>query len=238
MRKKVNKLINKIFIKKLEREPKVFCLSMQRSGTTSVGQFFKDHNFRWSGWGDDKRNNWAQSWFKGEFDAIFNSEDFRLANAYEDSPWWFPKFYEEIYRRFPDSKFILLKRDPSKWYKSMLLHSLGNVIGAVNTHCKIYKREDELERLISAGTSHEELTKLSGKKVMKMEGMENHYVKCYNKYYEEVRSFFKQTAPDALFVGQLEDDEKWAKIGHFLDIKVDESYDSHKNHNRSKFANK
>ena len=232
MRKKVNKLINKIFIKKLEREPKVFCLSMQRSGTTSVGQFFKDHNFRWSGWGDDKRNNWAQSWFKGEFDAIFNSEDFRLGNAYEDSPWWYPKFYEELYKRFPDSKFIMLNRDPLKWYNSCLKRSQGYVMGAVNTHCKIYDRLDDLQNLIDTGRSEAELTKLSGEKLLSMKGMEEHYINCYTKHYSDACSFFAKHNPDALFHGALEDSEKWLKIGEFLGIDVNTMYDVHKNNGK------
>ena len=32
---------------------RVFCISMQRTGTTSVGRFFRDFGFRWAGWPAD-----------------------------------------------------------------------------------------------------------------------------------------------------------------------------------------
>ena len=37
--------MQKLFSRKSQpkNSPKVFCISMQRSGTSSVGQFFKDH---------------------------------------------------------------------------------------------------------------------------------------------------------------------------------------------------
>ncbi|MBT8037058.1 MAG: hypothetical protein KJO21_05895 [Verrucomicrobiae bacterium] len=229
MRKKLNKFINRMRISSLEKQPKVFCISMQRTGTTSTGQFFKDHGLRWSGWGSDKRNNWSQLWALCDYESIFASEEFRLANAYEDSPWWYSKFYEELYKRFPDAKFILLKRDPSKWYKSVLSRAQDGVMGAVNTHCMNYAREAELNQLIEAGTPQKQLTSVSGEKPMSMKNMEEHYTTCYLEHFDNATEFFNKNQPDALYAGELEDPKKWQKIGHFLGIDVADDYESHKN---------
>ena len=186
MKKYFNKLIKLIQINKLAKEPKIFCISMQRTGTTSTGKFFKDHGLRWIGWGGDRRNKWSAAWLEKDYDTIFNSFDFKTSNAYEDSPWWMPDFYKVIHQRFPDSKFILLKRDPEKWFKSMMAHSDGNVVGAPNRHCKVYRREDELKEAKSTGVlSDQRASEHRGNKPLKITiDHQDHYIKCYLEHYE------------------------------------------------------
>lgn len=71
---------------------RVFCLSLQRTGSTSVGRFFRDFGWRCAGWPKDEANGWSSAWYRGDFEAIFTSDDFRRAEAFEDSPWWLPDF--------------------------------------------------------------------------------------------------------------------------------------------------
>src|SRR5690349_11662948 len=78
---------------------RVFCLSMQRTGTTSTGRFFRDVGYAWAGWPADERNQWSQAWYRGDFEAIFSSPEFRAANAFEDSPWFLPDFYKVLFHR-------------------------------------------------------------------------------------------------------------------------------------------
>jgi hypothetical protein len=68
------------------KRKKVFCISMQRTGTTSVGKFFRDFGFRWAGWPADEKNDWSMSCYEGDCEVIFRSEDFIKADAFEDSP--------------------------------------------------------------------------------------------------------------------------------------------------------
>ena len=130
---------------------KVFCISMQRTGTTSVGKFFRDFGFRWAGWPSDQKNNWSDRWYDGAYEDIFSSEDFVNANAYENSPWWLPDFYKVLYQRFSNAKFILFTRDPDAWFASMLSHSGGEIIGKSKIHCKVYRRELEYFDLLNSG---------------------------------------------------------------------------------------
>lgn len=44
------------------RTPKVFCISMQRTGTTSVERFLEDFGFQCAGWPEDERNGWSGAW--------------------------------------------------------------------------------------------------------------------------------------------------------------------------------
>lgn len=130
---------------------RVFCISIQRTGTTSVGKFFRDFGFSWAGWPQSARNNWPFLHYEGNYEKIFGSDDFRKANAFEDSPWWYPGFYRVLYHRFPNSKFVLFTRDPDSWFRSMIKHSGGNVLGQPIVHCKNYRRETEYFQLLSQG---------------------------------------------------------------------------------------
>jgi len=209
---------------------KVFCISMQRTGTTSVGKFFRDFGFVWAGWPHSYRNNWSWLHYNGDYESIFSSDDFRRANAFEDAPWFFSEFYKILYHRFPNSKFILFTRDPDAWFLSMKKHSGGNVLGQTVVHCKNYRRELEYFRLLHEGKiSFEDSLKLDGEKFMKLDGLDAHYKEIYELHRLEVVDFFNRTNPRALFTAKLEDPEKWVKLGSFLGIDVPSTYLVHEN---------
>lgn len=211
-------------------EPRFFCISMQRTGTTSVGKFFRDFGFRWAGWEADLKNNWSGDWHEGAYENIFNSPDFINANAFEDSPWFLPDFYKILYNRFPNAKFILFTRDPEAWFRSMVSHSGGNIIGGARGHCKVYRRELEYYDLLHSGKINEEIENSpSIEKEMKIIGHADHYKEVYRLHSIEVKDFFRRHKPEALFVGELEDTEKWIKLGEFLGVDVPTDYTSHEN---------
>ena len=215
------------------RSEKIFCVSMQRTGTTSVGKFFRDFGLQWAGWPMDEKNNWSDRWYEGAFEKIFSSEDFLKANAYEDSPWWFPDFYKVLYQRFLNAKFILFTRDPDAWFASMLKHSGGDVIGSAKIHCKVYRRELEYFDLLNSGLIDGETeNQLHSAKIMKITGHQEHYKEIYRCHNTEVQSFFYRHAPESLHVGRLEDPDKWRKLGNFLGIEIPDDYENHENASR------
>jgi hypothetical protein len=211
-------------------EQRIFCISMQRSGTTSVGKFFRDFGFRWAGWPADADNGWSEAWYRGDFESIFGSPDFQAANAFEDSPWWSPDFYKALFHRFRGSKFVLMTRDPDAWFRSMLAHSSGNVIGDNRSHCKCYRRELEFFDLL-ASDQIDDLPEGKGR-AMTIIGHDEHYKDIYRLHNTEVLDFFAQYGPEMLHHGSLEDPLKWQKLGKFLGVEVPESYDSHLNASR------
>ena len=212
---------------------KVFCISMQRTGTTSVGKFFIDFGFKRAAWPADDKNDWSTSWYEGDYEKIFCSIDFRKTNAYEDSPWWLPGFFKILFHRFPNSKFVLFTRDPDEWFQSMLKHSHGNIIGRSRIHCKICGRELEYFNLMDSDALDEGIeNELFSEKTLKFENYSEHYKKIYRVHNLDVQDFFRRHAPKSLHVGKLEDPDKWQKLGEFLGIDVPIGYRSHQNASR------
>jgi hypothetical protein len=231
IKKTIRKHVPAINLLNANNSQKIFCISMQRTGTTSVGNFFQEFGFTWAGWPADRRNDWSCSWYEGDYEKIFNSLEFKATNAYEDSPWFMPGFYKILFHRFPGAKFILFTRDSDSWFQSMIKHSEGNVLGRSRIHCKIYRRELEFFGLLHSGAINEvkEDKKRYGK-VMKISmDMAEHYKAVYNLHNLEAQDFFSKHNPEALFVGNLEDPDKWQKLGKFLKIKVPDKYESHEN---------
>lgn len=230
MKRRIKRVLTLATLPLYDRARRVFCLSMQRTGTSSVGRFFRDFGFRWAGWPTSLRNQWSLAWYNGDYEAIFSSTDFRRTNAYEDSPWFCPGFYKILYHRFPEAKFVLFTRDPDDWFQSMMNHSRGNVLGRTDIHSKIYRRESEFLEMLNAGRIDEtEEDDPHGKREMKLWGHEAHYKSVYTLHNHEVVDYFGQHAPDALHVGTLEDADKWQKLGDFLRVPVPSHYESHEN---------
>lgn len=222
--------MNRLRITTPWRKKRIFCISMQRTGTTSVGRFFRDHHLRWAGWPADKENHWSAAWDDGNYEKIFASPAFKACDAFEDSPWWLPGFYRILYHRFPGSRFILFERDPDQWFQSMCSHSNGSVIGMANLHCRAYRREIEYYDLLDRGLICEAIENTLGTtKAMKLTGMSDHYKSLYLLHNREVKDFFSRNDPGLLFTARLEDPEKWSKLARFLGFSISEGYDSHEN---------
>jgi len=207
---------------------RIFCVSHQRNGTTSVGQFFKGFNYKVCDWDLSFKNNFAHLWELGDFEKIFSSRAFRNNQVFEDDPWWLPEFYKVLFHRFPNSKFILLYRHPDKWFKSMLSHSDGKILGNAKRHCKVYRRELDFKKLkLDEGfTSYDEL-KIDN--LLSLRGYDQHYKSLYQTRNEEIIDFFEMHAPEALFHTNLEDPKLWVKLGAFFQIDVSDDFQVHVN---------
>ncbi|TXB63698.1 hypothetical protein FRY74_12570 [Vicingus serpentipes] len=210
---------------------KIFCISYQRTGTTSTGQFFKDHGYKVATWGISNSNKWSLSWLKGDYEKIFKSFHFKKHQVFEDGPWWCNDFYKVLFHRFPKSKFILLERNPDKWFDSMLSHSNGKTLGNTHLHSILYNRELDFHNL------GKKLAYYSGEidnLLPLQEKHREHYKNIYITRINEIKMFFEIHNPDRLFFGSLEDKQVWNKIGVFFNIPVKENYNSHANKTKSK----
>lgn len=192
----------------------IFCISMQRSGTTSVGDWLQAHGLPRAGWPVSNRNQWTRQWMNGDFEGIFASEDFRKTTVFEDDPWWCPEFYRYLAHRFPEARFVLLERDPASWFQSLCAHSAGRNPGYTDLHCKIYRREDDLARLRAQGAD------VTAWNLLDVTAHSAHYQAIYSRHGEEVRAFFAQ-APERLFHGQLDDPGVFDRLRSFLGLPAD-----------------
>lgn len=210
---------------RLISKPKVFCISMQRNGTTSCGNFLKDHGYRVAGYGEHS-SVWSKLWFKGDYDKIFKSKEFKSYQGFEDNPWWFPDFYRVLNSKFPKAKFILLHRDPDKWFDSMLNHLEIKTLTNNYDHSKIYRKLDLFYGKLDNDPNFKPNI-YDIENLIPFEQMREHYIKVYQEYNREAIEYFKNYAPTKLFVTDLEDNEKWKKLGVFLDLKVSDGYNMH-----------
>ncbi len=207
--------------------PKIFCLSLQRTGTTSVGQFFKDHGFRVATWVVSRNNDFTTKWFKGDYESIFNSRAFKINQVFEDDPWWCSDFYKVLFHRFPKSKFVMLERNPDKWFDSMVKHSRGKSLGNTHLHATIYQRLYELNK-----SEFENVNRYTSKidNLLTLEEKHReHYVQFYKNRNNEVKDYFDFFGNNRLVTINLEDPKKWQVIGSFFDVDVDSSYEAHSN---------
>jgi hypothetical protein len=207
---------------------KVFCISMQRTGTTSVGDFLDEHGYRVARWGDSHFYNWSYLASIGDYESIFDSNAFRSYNAFEDGPWFHEDIYRLLFHRFPESKFILLRRDSNAWFNSMIRHSDGKVLGNTYRHCKRYRRLDEYyDKVDNDPDFKPTLNEIDN--LLSLKGKKEHYIRIYETYHRDVIEYFRRYDKKSLFVGRLEDPDKWSKIGIFLNIEVDREYRVHSN---------
>ncbi len=219
---------------KIYKEKRIFCISFQKTGTTSVGDFFDSFGYPTARWKHCLRNHWQVSWYEGDFESIFASKDFKNNQVFEDSPWWFPEFYKVLYHRFPDSKFILFYRDEDEWFRSMLAQSNGlSTNGITKIHAKIYQREDEFYRLVETDPLFNSL-KIDPDRKMVIKGMDEHYKSIYTRRNREVIEFFDRNNLDRLFSCNLNDKLKWQKLGEFIGIDVPENFELHSNRTTKK----
>ena len=171
---------------------------------------------------------WSYLWEQKKYGQIFRSIPFRSFTAYEDAPWWFPGFYEDIYEWFPDAKFILMQRDSDAWFRSLVSLKGGKTPGNTRRHCMIYDRMEEFnERLETDPSFIPSENQKDG--LMRLDHMHDHYVKIYETYNRNVIDFFEKSSPDSLITTRLEDPDKWKVMGKFLGLQIDEEYDVHAN---------
>lgn len=102
---------------RVEHKEKVFCLSFQKSGTTTIKTCLESLGYRVAG------PNFIH---KKITDKIFFEKSKKIItryDAFQDNPW--PIYYRYIERNVPDAKFILTERDPDAWLNSILSHFSG-----------------------------------------------------------------------------------------------------------------
>lgn len=158
---------------------KVIVIGLQRTGTTSMGQALLDLGYDVVG-GNRKLENYLYS---GQKDKVLAYAD--KFDAYQDLPWIF--LYKELDKKYPNSKFILTKRDEQSWIRSMVNH-----FGDIDTILKKW----------AYGAGYPK-------------NNENLYLEVFRRHYKEVDAYFKGREDDILII-EVGKDQNWAKLCSFL----------------------
>lgn len=202
---------------------KVFCISSQRCGTTSVGRFCRDQlGLTHRGYRHTLVNHWTRQWTEANYpDAqagameaacqkIFGSADFRMGQIFEDDPWWLPGMPEILATAFPTARFVMLTRPADEWFQSMIKHSQGRSLGFTDTHALIYDRWAEYQDALSQSKSADDVL-FNG---LSMEGMDAHYTRQYRERTEKIMNYF--SGKSNFFHAELSDPNKFTKLASFL----------------------
>lgn len=112
-------------------------------------------------------------------------------DAFQDNPW--PIIYQEIDKKYPGSKFILLLRDSDSWIKSQVKH--------------FGKRKTSMRQWIY------------GDKYGFPEGNEDLYLKRYNDHNIGVVNYFRKRKDDLLVMDLMKGDG-WDFLCPFLGVDV------------------
>ncbi|MCZ4409305.1 hypothetical protein O3Q51_10810 [Cryomorphaceae bacterium 1068] len=96
---------------------KVFCIGLNKTGTTSLEKFMEIHEFSC---GDQVKGELLLSDFSaGNFQAILDFCD--SADFFQDLPFSAPNCYKILLTAYPDAKYILTVRDNADvWYDSLV----------------------------------------------------------------------------------------------------------------------
>lgn len=96
---------------------KVFCIGLNKTGTTSLQKAFQDLGFHV---GDQRVAEllYDRHYFKREFAPII--QYCRTAQVFQDLPFSCPYLFVALDQAFPGSRFILtVRRDADQWYSSI-----------------------------------------------------------------------------------------------------------------------
>ncbi|HLT53962.1 MAG TPA: sulfotransferase [Flavobacteriaceae bacterium] len=105
-------------------KPKIFCIGLNKTGTTSLGGFLEQHGFFVERQAIGERL--LKSYLERDFKTIIKRCKKSSATVFQDIPYSLPYTFIALDQAFPEAKFILTLRDsPNQWYESMLtFHSL------------------------------------------------------------------------------------------------------------------
>jgi len=99
------------------KQPKIFCIGRNKTGTTTLHKTFLQHGFRVGS--QSKAESLIDAYALRDFKKIIRY--CRSAQAFQDLPFSLPYTYMILDNAFPGSKFILTERDnDEQWYNSLV----------------------------------------------------------------------------------------------------------------------
>jgi hypothetical protein len=117
MKKGARKVFNDVKWRLLHsRDQKVFCIGMNKTGTTSLKAALAEFGYKVGNQPDAERL--LPNYLQGNFEPIINY--CKTANAFQDVPFSYTELFPYLDKAYLGSKFILTVRDNAdEWYSSL-----------------------------------------------------------------------------------------------------------------------
>lgn len=192
---------------------KVFCIGMNKTGTTSLLYEFVRMGIST---GNQKAGEQLLSkYINGEFTSLKNY--CKSARFFQDIPFSIPNIYTYLDKEFPNSKFILsVRNSPDEWYDSLIrFHTKTKLIGVAGK----LPTSDELKQsnYVHKGwayTVHNLIYNVPYDDPYNKDIL----IDTYNKHIDDVMDYFKNREDD-LIVINLADESSYERFKQFMGIK-------------------
>lgn len=100
-------------------QQKIFCVGLNKTGTTSLGDALEAMQYRRFGWDPGPCSKLLLNWYESRFEKFV--ETALRYDAFEDLPW--PLVFKQMDDVFPNAKFILtIRKSSEEWLDSMQVH--------------------------------------------------------------------------------------------------------------------
>lgn len=196
---------------RVKGKTKIFCIGMNKTGTTSLKHAFIDLGFII---GNQKAAERLLPFYRnGDFQKIVNY--CHTGQVFQDIPFSYPETFKHLDQAFPGCKFILTVRDsPEQWYQSV-----------IKFESKMFGKNGELPtksdlknaKYIWKGwvwECYKAVWPTPEDDIYNQEILMNHY----NAYNQSVVDYFKER-PNQLIVINIAAKESYKRLMAFLDIK-------------------
>lgn len=211
---KLVSLQNKI---KVFKKPKIFCIGLNKTGTTSLSKAMQEIGYICGNQMQAERLIYA--WGLRDYKRIINY--CYSAQFFQDIPFSLPYTYMCLDQAFPGSKFILTLRDsPQEWYNSLTSFH-GNMWGKDN---RIPTKEDLQKSSYHKKGWAWEVNRLVFKTPDTDPYDKTQLIKFYEQHNENVIEYFRHRSEDLLILN-VSDDKAYIKLCEFFNInKVEKEF--------------
>ncbi|WP_223033941.1 sulfotransferase [Hanstruepera marina] len=192
---------------------KIFCIGLNKTGTTSLGSFFEMNNYPVAN--QRAGGLLLKAYLKRDFNEIIRFCSSKDRVVFQDVPFSLPYTYQHLFTKFPDSKFILtIRNSPEEWYESILnFHSNFYNNGKIPT-----KESLKNSNYIYKGWSWELMNGIFFNNNDMLYDKES-LIKFYNNHIETVLDYFKNNKAKLLVIN-IANKSDFYRLCEFFKIKT------------------